>query len=195
MSRTAVGEGQTLLIAEDDDLLRERLTAALKKRGFDVLPAASLAEAQAHIQHEPPELALVDLRLGEDSGLELVRILHQADPTTQIVVLTGYGSIATALEAMSRGATWYLTKPSHADDILAAFARGDAALRERMGLPKDDDATAEPGLKAPSLARMEWEHIQRVLNDCGGNITHAAEALGIHRRSLQRKLSKRPGLR
>jgi two-component system response regulator RegA len=118
--------------------------------------------------------------------LEVVRELHRIDTATKIVVLTGYGSIATALEAVRLGATHYLTKPADVDEVIASFERGTE--------PDDADASTAQGEapETPSLARVEWEHIQRVLTDCGGNITKAAEKLGIHRRSLQRKLSKFP---
>ena len=116
------------------------------------------------------------------SGLDLVRELHAVDPATKIVVLTGYGSIATAIEAMRLGATYYLSKPADVDDVLAALARSAAPPLESS--PAD--------YVAPSLARAEWEHINRVLADCGGNISAAARRLGIHRRSLQRKLQKYP---
>ncbi|MBW2403990.1 MAG: two-component system response regulator, partial [Deltaproteobacteria bacterium] len=111
---------------------------------------------------------------------------HRIDPATKIVVLTGYGSIATALEAMRLGATHYLTKPADVDEVIASFDR-DGAQRAQAA-PSAESETPQ----TPSLARVEWEHIQRVLTDCGGNITKAAEKLGIHRRSLQRKLSKFP---
>ena len=127
-------------------------------------------------------MALVDLRMPGRSGLELVRELHAIDPVTKIIVLTGYGSIATAIEAMRLGAAYYLSKPADADDVLAALARSDA--------PPLEPARAD--YVAPSLARAEWEHINRVLADCAGNISEAARRLGIHRRSLQRKLQKYP---
>jgi two-component system response regulator RegA len=120
------------------------------------------------------------------SGLEVVRELHRIDPATKIVVLTGYGSIATALEAVQLGATHYLTKPADLDEVIAAFDRGNA----QAGTVALAAESAAP--ETPSLARVEWEHIQRVLTDCGGNITKTAERLGIHRRSLQRKLAKFP---
>ena len=123
---------------------------------------------------------MVDLRIGERSGLELVRELKDIDEATQIVVLTGYGSIATAIDAVRLGATYFLAKPADVDDILAAFARGEAPPQ----VQPDSD------YQAPSLARTEWEHINRVLADCGGNISEAARRLGIHRRSLQRKLGR-----
>ncbi|MDH5491913.1 MAG: response regulator, partial [Myxococcales bacterium] len=131
---------------------------------------------------ESPEHALVDLRMPGRSGLELVQELHALDPTTKIVVLTGYGSIATAIEAVRLGATHYLTKPADVDEILAAFERRDLPPGELPEVPAE----------APSLARVEWEHINRVLTECGGNVSQAARRLGIHRRSLQRKLSKYP---
>lgn len=114
------------------------------------------------------------------SGLEVVRGLHEVDQATRIVVLTGYGSIATAVEAVKLGATHYLTKPASVDDLIAAFDRGASG-----------ETTAPPG-EVASLARVEWEHINRVLQECGGNISQAARLLGVHRRSLQRKLSKYP---
>ena len=132
--------------------------------------------------HDSPELAVVDLKMPGKSGLELVKALREIDPATKMLVLTGYGSIATAIDAVRLGATYYLSKPADADDIVAAFARGEAPPLE----PPDIE------YKAPSLARAEWEHINRVLSDCGGNISEAARRLGIHRRSLQRKLQKYP---
>ena len=129
-----------------------------------------------------PRLAVVDLRMPGRSGLEVVRDLKEVDSATKVVVLTGYGSIATAVDAVRLGATNYLPKPADADDIIAAFTRGDAQPLE--GSPTE--------YKAPTLARAEWEHINRVLGDCGGNISEAARRLGIHRRSLQRKLQKYP---
>lgn len=196
MSPPRVGEGRTLLLVEDDEALRARLAAALTRRGFDVAAVATVKAACERTTLDAPELALVDLRLPDGNGIAVVDHLHAIEPRTNVVVLTGYGSIATALDAVRRGATWFLTKPADADDVLAAFARGDEGLREALGLPPFEIAAdMPPPYRAPSLARMEWEHIQRVLTDCGGNVSHAADALGIHRRSLQRKLAKRPNLR
>ncbi|MCC7415580.1 MAG: response regulator [Acidobacteria bacterium] len=172
----------TVLIVEDDERFRERLARALSARGCDVRAVASVDEAAAAAAQESPELAVVDLRLPSGSGLDVVRALHGIDPTTKIVVLTGYGSIATALESVRLGATHYLTKPVDADQVLAAF--------EGRGSPQEP-----PSVEVPSLARVEWEHIQRVLADCDGNVSQAARLLGIHRRSLQRKLSKFPSAR
>ena len=172
-----------LLIVEDDETLRGRLARAFEIRGLDVREVATAKEALSVAREELPELVLLDLRVGADSGLDLIPELTSLDPATRIVVLTGYGSVATAVEAVRRGAVHYLTKPADADEILAAFDRGSGAT------------DTSPPLQAMSLDRVEWEHINRVLMDCGGNISEAARVLGIHRRSLQRKLSKYPARR
>jgi two-component system response regulator RegA len=172
----------SILLVDDDDRFRSRMAQAFEERSYEVQEADSYDTAVAIAGEESTELAVVDLRMPGKSGLELVRELHRIDPSTRIVVLTGYGSIATALEAVRLGATHYLTKPADVDEVIAAFDRG-----ERDGATRETVAA-----KTPSLARVEWEHIQRVLTDCGGNITKASEKLGIHRRSLQRKLSKFP---
>jgi len=170
-------ESRTLLIVDDDQPFRLRLLRAFRDRGFDATGAGTYDEAIAVAQADSPEFALVDLRLPGLSGLEVVRTLKALDTTTNVVVLTGYGSIAPAVESVKLGATTYLTKPVDADQILAAF---DGAS-ETGATP-----TAQP------LARVEWEHIQRVLADCDGNLSQAARVLRIHRRSLQRKLCKNP---
>lgn len=174
--------GASLLLVDDDAPLRERLARALRERGIDVTTASSYDEAVAAAQRDSPELAVVDLRMPGRSGLELVRTLAEIDPQTRVVVLTGYGSIATAIEALRLGAKYYLPKPADADEILAAFARAEAPPLSSL----------ENDFSTPSLARAEWEHINRVLTDCGGNISEAARRLGVHRRSLQRKLQKYP---
>jgi two-component system response regulator RegA len=168
----------TLLIVDDDAPFRSRLIRAFQDRGIDATGAGNFEEAMASAEVETPELASVDLRLPGRSGLDVVAALKTLDPTTTVVVLTGYGSIATAVESVKRGATSYLTKPVDADQILAAFS---ADTREGVAVAS-----------AQSLARVEWEHIQRVLVDCNQNLSQAARVLGIHRRSLQRKLSKNP---
>lgn len=173
----------TLLVVDDDEVYRERLMRALGERGFEVRGAGHAEEALASARQDSPEFAVVDLRMPGLSGLEVVRELASIDPTTKTVVLTGYGSIATALEAVRLGAVHYLTKPADADEVLAAFGRG-ARVEER--------AAPAARRQVPSLARVEWEHINRVLVDSGGNISEAARLLGIHRRSLQRKLAKHP---
>jgi two-component system, response regulator RegA len=171
---------RTLLVVDDDGPFRTRLVRAFTERGFAATGAGDYAEALAAARLESPEYALVDLRLPGGSGLDLVRELKSLDDTTNILVLTGYGSIATAVQSVRLGATGYLTKPVDADQILAAFEPSDA--------PQSD---ALPGAVQP-LARVEWEHIQRVLADCDNNISQAARLLGLHRRSLQRKLLKYP---
>jgi two-component system response regulator RegA len=177
-------DARTILVVDDDDVFRSRLVRAFSDRGLDARGAATASAAIAAAAADSPELAVVDLRMPDRSGLDVVRELKARDPTTNVVVLTGYGSIATALEAVRLGATHYLTKPADADEILRAFDRGNPGA-EAPQLPE----------RAPSLARAEWEHIQRVLTDCNGNVSQAARVLGLHRRSLQRKLSKRPAHR
>ena len=172
----------SILIVDDDEVFRSRLARAFGERGYDVATARDHTDALARAREDSPEMAVVDLRMPGASGLELVRDLKALDPSTRIVVLTGYGSIATAIEAMRIGATYYLAKPADVDDILAAFARAEAPP---LDPPPSDYA-------APSLARAEWEHISRVLSDCGGSVSAAARRLGLHRRSLQRKLQKYP---
>jgi len=172
----------SILVVDDDDVLRKRLLTAFAERGFDARGAADHDEAVRLAEQDSPEYALVDLRLPGRSGLEIVRALRAIDSETKIVVLTGYGSIATALDAVRLGATHYLSKPADADEILAAFERDE-------GPPAVPAAEPPP---APSLARAEWEHINRVLSDCDGNVSEAARRLRVHRRSLQRKLQKYP---
>jgi two-component system response regulator RegA len=175
----------SLLIVEDDDVLRSRLTRAFRARGYEVREAADAESGLRLAREDPPELALVDLRLPGSLGLDAVRSLRELDPSTSVVVLTGYGSIATALEAVRLGATHYLTKPADVEEILAAFARVETTAPAQQ-------PTAPASASTPSLARVEWEHINRVLTDCDGNVSKAARVLGIHRRSLQRKLAKFP---
>jgi two-component system response regulator RegA len=182
-----VADGEaSVLIVEDDERLRTRLARALRDRGYDVRVAEDAATAARLANLESPELAVVDLRLPDGSGLDVLRMLKRVDTATKVVVLTGYGSIATAIEAMRLGATHYVTKPADVDDILAGFARAELSADAPVAPP------SAPPVEAPSLARTEREHIERVLADHHGNITHAARALGLHRRTLQRKLSKLP---
>lgn len=176
------GVSPSILVVDDDERFRSRLARALRDRGLQVREAEDGDEAIALAKEDSPEYALVDLRMPGASGLSVVRSLHEIDPGTRVVVLTGYGSIATALEAIRLGAVHYLTKPADVNEIIAAFHR-DAEL-------PSVELEAEP--EAPSLARVEWEHIHRVLQDVEGNISEAARRLGIHRRSLQRKLAKYP---
>ena len=171
----------SLLLVDDDAVYRQRLAKAITARGYEVRAAADAEVAVALAEADSPEFAVLDLRMPGESGLDLLRRLMAIDPTTKVLMLTGYGSIATAMEAVRLGAVNYLTKPADVDEILAAFD------------PDEPVAETNPGLETPSLARVEWEHIQRVLNDCEGNLSEAARRLGLHRRSLQRKASrKRP---
>jgi len=172
-------EQASLLLVDDDATFCDVLARALKKRGFAVTMAHSVEQALPLAEANPPEYAVVDLKMGGASGLALVRALHHLDPATRIVVLTGYASIATAVEAVKLGATQYLAKPANADEIVAAFGH-----RPGIELPVDTQIT--------SVERLEWEHIQRVLYEHDGNISATARALNMHRRTLQRKLAKRP---
>jgi two-component system response regulator RegA len=181
-----VSERPSLLVVDDDEVLRERLVRAFRERGYDAVGAPDGEQALTLAVQDPPELAVVDLRMPGRPGLEVVRELLALDPATHVVVLTGYGSIATAVEAIRIGAKHYLTKPADADEILRAFEGGSPS-------PSDSPlASTDAELGTPSLARTEWEHIQRVLADVHGNVSEAARRLGLHRRSLQRKLSKYP---
>jgi len=170
----------SLLLVDDDNALCDALARAFSSRGFDVRTARSTEAAIALASACPPGCAVVDLKLPGASGLKLVSSLIALDPHTRIVVLTGYGSIATAVEAIKLGAMYYLTKPADADQIVAAFNR-----------EAGDDQTAV-NQKPMSVNRVEWEHIDRVLHDHGGNISETARALSMHRRTLQRKLAKHP---
>jgi two-component system, response regulator RegA len=174
-------DARTVLLVDDDVTFGERMSRALQSRGFAVTHTTTLADALRVSDAESPELAVVDLRLPDGHGLDVVRHLHAIDETTRIIVLTGYGAIATAVESLRLGASDYLTKPIDADQLVAAFDRDD-----------ESRASGARSFTVPSLARVEWEHIQRVLADCGGNVSEAARALHMHRRSLQRKISKYP---
>jgi two-component system, response regulator RegA len=172
----------SILLVDDEMLFRERLGRAFEKRGYVVFLAAHYDEAMHIIRREKPEMAVVDMRMPGKSGLELIKDGLADHPAMQVVVLTGYGSIATATEAVKLGAISYLPKPADVDDILSAFVHSS-----KMDVPAHEEE-----FLAPSLARLEWEHINRVLYDCKGNISAAAKKLGLHRRTLQRKLNKFP---
>lgn len=171
---------ERLLIVDDDEMFCHVMQRALTRRGFDVSVANDAEEALAQARRSPPQLATLDLKLEHTSGLKLLPDLLAIAPQCRVVVLTGYSSIATAVEAIKLGAVNYLCKPVDADEILAAFDR-DA------GDP-DTDIADNP----PSINRVTWEHIQKVLQEHDGNISATARALGMHRRTLQRKLQKRP---
>ncbi|HEY9104461.1 response regulator transcription factor [Chitinimonas sp.] len=169
-----------ILIVDDDAALGAVLLRAFARQGWQARLAANTADALREARLAPPGYALVDLKLGEESGLRLIAELHALLPDCRIVMLTGYASIATAIEAIKLGAVHYLAKPAGMEEIVAAFGRldGDAAL----------PLEARP----LSVDRLEWEHIQKVLAEHEGNISATARALNMHRRTLQRKLGKRP---
>jgi len=173
------GDNPSLLLVDDDATFREVLTRALEKRGFAVTAADSVETALPLAQANPPEYAVIDLKMSGASGLVLVQTLHELDPATRIVMLTGYASIATAVEAIKLGATQYLSKPANADEIVAAF--GHSA---NPNTPLE----AHPA----TVIQLEWEHINRVLQEQQGNISATARLLNMHRRTLQRKLNKNP---
>ena len=171
---------EKLLLVDDDEIFCGILARALSRRGLTVSVALDRHTALPTARDIIPDLAVVDLRIGDDSGLELIPELLSVNQDIRIIVLTGYASIATAVEAIKLGAVHYLTKPADADEIMAAITR------------EAGDANVELRDKPVPLARVEWEHIHRTLAECDGNISAAARRLGMHRRSLQRKLQKRP---
>jgi two-component system response regulator RegA len=174
-------ERSTLLLVDDDDAFRRVLARALDRRGYAVTVAANVATALVKAQAQAPEYAVIDLKMPGESGLVLVEKLMELDPNTRVLMLTGYASIATAVEAIKLGAIHYLAKPCDADEVVAALNKsssGDSAI------PVSDSPL--------SIDRLEWEHIQRVLAEHQGNISATARALKMHRRTLQRKLGKHP---
>ena len=175
-------ESRSVLIVDDDEVFRTRLGRAFASRGWETLLGESSKHAAALAAEHAPDLGVIDLRIGEENGLDVIRELRKVDSTIYLVMLTGWGSIATAIEAVRGGADHYLSKPVDADQILAIY---NSPSREAGPFLNSEAST-------PSLARVEWEHIQRVLTDCSGNVSLAAKRLNLHRRSLQRKLSKYP---
>ncbi len=165
---------QRILLCDDDDTFRRRLKRSLSQLGLEVFEAANANEALEAQGDYKPDSAVVDLRMPGQSGLWLVRELRQRDPQLAVVVLTGFGSISTALEAVRAGAINYLTKPVSAECVLDSFS--------------PDRVVAQSAMQMPSLAEVEAEYVQRVLSECDGNVTQSAKILGVHRRSLQRKL-------
>lgn len=171
----------SILLVDDDDLFRNRMAKALTKRGYPILTASSYTGGVEIIAQQKPEYAIIDLKMTGKSGLDVIKTGIRHHPDIRIVVLTGYGSIATATDAIKLGAIGYLTKPADIEDIMQT-------------LLTDKKPETSKKLNPPSLARVEWEHINRILNDCDNNISMAAKRLGIHRRTLQRKLQKYPPL-
>ena len=168
------------LIVDDDDVFRGRVERGLVKRGHKVCAAASGEQALKCAARYKPNRILLDLRMPGESGLELVPQLLEIVPEARIVILTGYGSIATTQAAIKQGVFAYITKPCDIERILLAY---------------EEDGIEEADIRSPTLAQVEWDHIHRVIADCQGNITHAAKKLGLDRRSLQRKMAKSPSLR
>ena len=172
-----IGEEVNRLLVDDDAPVRNRLARAMEDRGFKVAAAASVAEGLAAAKAEPPNYAVVDLRLADGNGLEVVEALREARGDMRIVMLTGYGNIATAVAAVKAGAVDYLAKPADADAIMAALTERERALPP----PPEDPMSAD---------RVRWEHIQRVYEQCGRNVSETARRLKMHRRTLQRILAK-----
>ena len=169
-------QDKTLLIVDDDKPLRERLGRAMEKRGFDVRLAENAEEGRLAVRDDPPAYAVVDLNLGDGSGLEVVKTLHGVRPESRVIILTGYGNIATAVAAVKAGAVDYLPKPADADAIEAA-------------LLADGHALPPPPCNPMSADRVRWEHIQRVFEQCDRNVSETARRLNMHRRTLQRILN------
>jgi len=171
-------EDKSLLIVEDDKAFLERLARAMEGRGFEVTTCGSVAEGVAQIGQSAPAFAVVDLRLGDGSGLDVVSALKRKRPEARAIVLTGYGNIATAVTAVKMGAVDYLSKPAEADDVVAA-------------LMSTGGEKAEPPQNPMSADRVRWEHIQRIYEMCDRNVSETARRLNMHRRTLQRILAKR----
>jgi two-component system response regulator RegA len=173
-----VGAGRKLLLVDDDAPLRRSMARALERRAFEVFAAEGVAVARVMAQEHRPEFAVLDMRLTEGSGLDLVRTLRELRPEVRIVIVTGYGNISTAVAAIKAGAVDYLAKPVDADDV------ANALLRSGQGLPPPPD-------NPMSADRVRWEHIQRVFEQCNRNVSETARRLNMHRRTLQRILNKR----
>jgi len=169
--------GKRLLIVDDDEVFRQRLARAMERRGFTVSTADGVASGSDVAREAPPDFAVVDLRLGDGSGLAVVQVVREVSPDARIIVLTGYGNIATAVAAMKAGAVDYLPKPADADAIEAALLAQDRPLPPPPEHPMSAD-------------RVRWEHIQRVFEQCDRNVSETARRLNMHRRTLQRILAK-----
>ncbi len=168
----------SLMILDDDGPFRTRLGRALEQRGFVVDAVETVLEAKSKVHANPPAFAVLDMRLEDGNGMDVIDLLHERRPDSKMVMLTGYGNLATAVSAVKRGAVDYLAKPADADDVCKAL------LAER-------DAAPEPPENPMSADRVRWEHIQRVYELCGKNVSETARRLNMHRRTLQRILAKR----
>lgn len=178
LDMTLPAEDRSLLIVDDDEPFRRRLGRAMEKRGFEVALAESVSEGMAMAQATPPAFAVVDLRLGDGNGLDVVEAIRSARDNSRVIVLTGYGAIATAVAAVKIGAVDYLAKPADADDVTNALL----ASQDDRPPPPDNPMSAD---------RVRWEHIQRVFELCDRNVSETARKLNMHRRTLQRILAKR----
>jgi two-component system response regulator RegA len=186
-----------ILVIDDDEAIRTRLVSALSRRGYDAESADGYDTAIDKMRSFHPEYVVTDLRMPEHSGLDVVETVKRTSPQTEVLLLTGFGSIANALEAVRKGARGYLTKPADTDQILVALGLQEESNVKIHSEEGSSDLNQEPYEFddedcSPTLGRVEWEHIQRVLSDCDNNISRAARALGMHRRTLQRKLSYNP---
>ena len=170
---------KSVLVLDDDAPLRTRLGRALEGRGFEVILVGTVAEAIAAVKEKPPAFAVLDMRLDDGNGLQVVETIQTVRPDCRVVMLTGYGNIATAVAAVKAGAVDYLPKPADADDVARALL---AAREGSAPAPPDNPMSAD---------RVRWEHIQRVYELCGHNISETARRLNMHRRTLQRILAKR----
>lgn len=186
-------ERPSLLFVDDDDTLRRLMARELAERGYDVRVAKNVDDARAQALLDPPEFAVVDLRMPGASGLDLVDSLLELDAETRIVILTGWGSVPTAVDAIKRGAVAYLQKPVALEELVAALSSSSSSKSSSTSTSSSStSSTSSTSSELPSLARQEWEYIHRVLAEQDGNISAAARILKIHRRSLQRKLQKHP---
>lgn len=175
-----MSEPLRFLIVDDDEMFTRVLSRAIKRRGFETCVAGSAEQALQQLETFTPDFATLDLKMDGASGISLIPTLVKQNPDMKILILTGYASISTAVEAIKLGATDYLAKPADADQILAKLQHSE---------PDPDIEIAD---KPMSVGRLEWEHIQKVLTEHDGNVSATARALGMHRRTLQRKLQKRP---
>jgi two-component system response regulator RegA len=177
-NKTEIGTENTLLVVDDDKPFLNRLVRAMELRGFAVRSAESVAEGMKEIRANPPAYAVVDMRLEDGNGLDVVQLLHDMRPDSRVIVLTGYGNITTAVAAVKMGAVDYIAKPADADDVYASLM----ATQETHAPPPENPMSAD---------RVRWEHIQRVYELCDRNVSETARKLNMHRRTLQRILAKR----
>jgi two-component system response regulator RegA len=178
MDATTIPGERTLLIVDDDKSFLQRLAKAMEMRGFTVTAADTVADGMSQVERAPPAYAVVDMRLGDGNGLDVISALKQRRPDARGIVLTGYGNIATAVNAVKLGAVDYLAKPADADDVIAALL----SIEGKRPTPPEHPMSAD---------RVRWEHIQRIYELCGRNVSETARQLNMHRRTLQRILAKR----